>query len=89
MTTGSALQNKPIPRQPAAAPVPGARTQAATSPVRAVQPMIAAPSGAETDEEFQLNLADIPRMPAGLHVDGFAPSLTSRILDLFDRLRGR
>jgi hypothetical protein len=54
-----------------------------------MQPVMAAFSGAEDDEEFRMNLVDLPRIPAGLHVDGFAPSLTSRVLDLFDRLRRR
>ncbi len=88
MTTGSTAQNRPLPRQPAPAPMQRARAQVAAAPLRAMQPAIAF-SSAEADDEFQMNLADFPRMPVGLHVDGFAPSLTSRVLDLFDRLRRR
>jgi hypothetical protein len=43
----------------------------------------------EPDDEFKMNLGDLPRTKPGLDVDGFEPSLTSRVLDLFDRLRKR
>lgn len=46
-------------------------------------------SSAEDDDEFKMNLGDLPRTRPGLDVDGFEPSLTSRVLDLFDRLRKR
>lgn len=45
------------------------------------------PPVAAQDEEFHLDLSDLPRNPAGLHVDGFTPSLLSRLLDLIDRIR--
>jgi hypothetical protein len=41
------------------------------------------------DDEFTMNLGDLPRTQPGLQVDGFQPSLTTRVLDLFDRLRKR
>jgi hypothetical protein len=46
-------------------------------------------SSAADDDEFKMNLGDLPRTKPGLDVDGFQPSLTSRVLDLFDRLRKR
>lgn len=41
------------------------------------------------EDEFRLNLDDLPRRSIGLNVDGFNASLFSRLLDLVDRLRGR
>lgn len=34
------------------------------------------------DDEFRLNLSDIPRMRESLEVEGLKPSLLSRLLDL-------
>lgn len=39
------------------------------------------------DDEFRLNLEDLPRGPIGLNVDGFKATLFSRLLDFVDRLR--
>ena len=39
------------------------------------------------DEEIHLNLADIPVMRGTLDVEGFKPSLMSRLLDLVAPLR--
>ncbi len=88
MTTASSLQSSQLPRQPAqVAPKRVVRSEPAPLPSRPqnVSPLFAT----EEDDEFRMNLGDLPRMSTGLHVDGFAPSLTSRVLDLFDRLRKR
>lgn len=42
-----------------------------------------------SEDDFRVNLGDLPRKPVDLEVDGFAPSLFSRLLDLIERLRGR
>jgi hypothetical protein len=88
MTTASSLQSRQLPRQPAQAPanrVVRSEPAALTSRQKSAKPSFAA----EEDDEFRMNLSDLPRMSTGLHVDGFTPSLTSRVLDLLDRLRKR
>jgi hypothetical protein len=65
---------------------PVAPTRPVGAPVareRAVQaPAAAAASFDDGDDEFRLNLSDIPRMRESLHVDGLKPTLLSRFLDL-------
>lgn len=76
----------PLPsRQPSRPVARAARVDA----VPHVVPPLFLPMAAAEDDEFRVNLSDLPRLSPGLHVDGFTPSLTSRILDLFDRIRGR
>lgn len=90
MTPASPVQS----RQPARQPGPAGMTRtprSETSPApRALKrvPLFSEASASE-DDEFRMNLGDLPRTKPGLHVDGFQPSLTSRVLDLFDRLRKR
>lgn len=81
MTAASPLPHRQPPR-------PVARAVRADPIPRAVPPLFLPVASAE-DDEFRMKLDDLPRMSAGLHVDGFSPSLASRILDLFDRIRGR
>ena len=91
MTTASSLQSRQVPRQNAPAGIPrNGRNEAVPTPARALKavPLFPADAAAE-DDEFRLNLSDLPRLSTGLNVDGFQPSLTSRVLDLIDRLRKR
>lgn len=46
-------------------------------------------AAASADDEIRLNLSDIPltRMENNMHVEGFKPSLLSRLLDLVMPLR--
>ena len=59
------------PTRPAAPAV--ARERAVQAPVAGFD---------DHEDEFRLNLSDIPRMRESLHVDGLKPSLLSRFLDL-------
>ena len=63
---------------------PARATQA--PPARTQQFAFAAASG---DDEFRLNLSDIPlvRQDDEMHVEGFKPTLLSRLLDLVMPLR--
>lgn len=79
MTAGRPLASRPAVRPAMARP-----GEAAAARV----PPLLLPVAAR-DDEFRLNLRDLPRASTGLQVDGFAPSLFSRLLDLIDRLRGR
>ena len=56
---------------------PAARA-AAPRPARTAAPTL---NSSERDE-FKLNLADLPRAQDSLEVEGFKPSLLSRLLDL-------
>ena len=91
MTTASSLQSRQVQRQNAPAGTPRiGRNEPLPAPARALKPVPLFPGDAiAEDDEFRLNLSDLPRMSTGLNVDGFQPSLTSRVLDLFDRLRRR
>ena len=63
---------RPVPPQRPVAPTP-----------RAAAPANATVADFDHDEdEFVLNLSDIPRMRTSLHVDGLKPSLLSRLFDL-------
>ena len=90
MTPASPLQNRQPVRQPGATPVPRAVRGEQAAPPRAMKrvPLFSESSAAD-DDEFKMNLGDLPRTQPGLHVDGLQSSLTSRVLDLFDRLRKR
>ena len=61
-------------RRPPSAPV--ARTVAPAAVA------VAAVGFDDHEDEFRLNLSDIPRMRESLEVEGLKPSLLSRLLDL-------
>ena len=62
------------PTRPAAAPVARERTVQA--------PAVAVASFDDHEDEFRLNLSDIPRMRESLHVEGLKPTLLSLFFDL-------
>lgn len=75
---------------------PQVRRTAAAAPARAAQPAAQqthAPERQTTqvfdfskprgDDEIRVHLADIPAMPTTVDADVFAPTLLSRIMDLF------
>ncbi|MGH8177658.1 MAG: hypothetical protein ACREV5_15480 [Steroidobacter sp.] len=67
------------------------RTPAAPAPQAARQPMratfnVPAPNG---EDEIRLNLTDIPRIEDSMDVEGFKPSLLSRLFDLVAPLNKR
>lgn len=67
-------------------PVPPQRPAAA--PVHTPAPQRAAVANFDHDEdEFVLNLSDIPRMRTSLDVDGLKPTLLSRLFDLIAPLK--
>lgn len=77
----------------AASPTTQARRTEAAAPSRSVQqsapprqPLRAAPAFAfaapSTHDEIRLNLGDIPRLPETMEIEGFKPSLLSRLFDL-------
>ena len=80
------------------------RRNAAAAPSRSPQPAAAAPAPARHaahgaavhdfstprgEEEIHVNLADIPVMRGTLEVEGFKPTLMSRLLDLLAPLDKR
>lgn len=90
MTTASPLQSRQPTRQPGSPAMPrAARTEQAIPPRTMKRVPLFADSSEADDDEFKMNLGDLPRTRPGLQVDGFEPSITSRVLDLFDRLRKR
>jgi len=48
---------------------------------------IMAMAGFENDDEFRLDLRDIPRLRESMDVDGLKPSLLSRLFDLVAPLK--
>lgn len=42
---------------------------------------------ADRTGEFKINLADIPRVPESLEIEGFKPSLLSRLLNVIAPIR--
>jgi len=58
---------------------PPSASVARTAPVAVA---VAAVGFDDHEDEFRLNLSDIPRMRESLEVDGLKPSLLSRLLDL-------
>lgn len=66
------------PARPASAPI--ARSVAAA-------PVAAAAGFDHHEDEFRINLSDIPRMRESMDVDGLKPSLLSRLLDLVAPLK--
>lgn len=96
MSAASPAQNQ-VRRNAAAAPSRAPQQQAhahaqAHAPVRQPAPAarahdFSAPRG---EDEVRLNLSDIPVMSTGdLEVEGFKPSLLSRLFDLVAPLRRR
>jgi hypothetical protein len=76
----SAASSASTPARRVAAP-----TRPATAPsARAAQaaPVAAAAQFDHHDEEFRINLSDIPRMRESMDVEGLQPSLLSRLFDL-------
>jgi|SRR5687768_5250688 hypothetical protein len=76
---------------PSRAPQPQAHAQA-HAPVRQPAPVARAHdfSTPRGEEEVRLNLSDIPQMSSGdLEVEGFRPSLLSRLYDLVAPLNRR
>lgn len=70
------------------------RRTAPAAPARPTQTPVARSTGQFTlaaagDDEIRLNLSDIPlpRIDNEMHVEGFKPSLLSRLLDLVMPLR--
>lgn len=90
MTIASPLQSRQPTRQPGSPAMPRAARSEQAIPARVMKrvPLFAEDS-ADDEDEFKMNLGDLPRARPGLQVDGFEPSITSRVLDLFDRLRKR
>ncbi|HLS82602.1 MAG TPA: hypothetical protein VK025_14475 [Steroidobacter sp.] len=44
-------------------------------------------SSQQDDQELRIHLADLPRAQRSLHVEGFRPSLLSRLFDLLSPVR--
>lgn len=74
----------PVRRNAAAAPsrTPQAAPQQAPAPERQVTQVFdfSKPRG---EDEIRVNIADIPVIRANLEADVFAPTLLSRLMDLF------
>ena len=70
-------------RRPAAPPRPGAPPVARAT----TQSAAAAVPFDHDEDEFRLNLDDIPRMRESMDVDGLKPSLLSRLFDLVSPLK--
>jgi hypothetical protein len=89
MSTASPLPNRQTLRQngPVSTPRAG-RSDHVPVPARTSR-MAPLSASIAADDEFRIDLSDLPRANPGLHVDGFQPSLASRVLDLIDRLRNR
>ena len=89
MSAASPAQNQ-VRRNAAAAPSRAPQPQAhahaqAHAPVRQPAPVARAHDffSSRGEEEIHLNLSDIPQMSSGdLDVEGFKPSLLSRLFDL-------
>jgi len=71
----------------AAAPTPQARPAPAQPPARARQSEGFAFAAADHEDEFRLNLSDIPRQQESMEIEGFKPSLLSRLFDLIAPLK--
>ena len=60
------------------------------APNATAQAMHAAPAaaiGCDSDEEFRLDLRDIPRIRESMDIDNLKPTLLSRLLDLIAPLK--
>lgn len=67
------------------------RPMQARAPMRAPAPRAARTAAPafepDSEDEFKINLADIPRAPASLEIEGFKPSLLSRLLNVIAPIR--
>lgn len=63
-------------------PAPLARAAGATSAREALAAAAAPVPFDHYEDEFRLDLSDIPRMRFSLHIEGLKPTLLSRLLDL-------
>lgn len=67
------------------------RPMHAQAPARPAAPRVARAAvlkfDADRTGEFKMNLADIPREPASLDVEGLKPSLLSRLLNVIAPIR--
>jgi hypothetical protein len=70
-------------RRPATAP---SQAPAARAPARGTS-FVLPVTGHDDHDEIKLHLNDIPRMEMSLDVEGFKPSLLSRLLNLFAPIR--
>jgi hypothetical protein len=89
MSAASPAQSQ-VRRNAAAAPSrsPQAPQQHAHAPARqAAQSQASDFSAPKGDEEIRLNLSDLPVMRGTLDVEGFEPSLLSRLFDLIAPLK--
>jgi hypothetical protein len=79
----AATTSQQVRRTAPAAPARSAQPsqQPARAPMRAVPAFAFAASSA--DDEIKLHLNDIPRVEETMDVEGFKPSLLSRLFDLF------
>jgi hypothetical protein len=76
----------------ASAPARRAATPTRPSSASVARPTAAAQVAAavafdQHDDEFRINLSDIPRMRESMEVDGLRPSLLSRLFDLIAPLK--
>jgi hypothetical protein len=72
-------------RSPArdAAPTASAPARAAQAPApKAVKSPGFSFAGSDTEDQFKLNLGDIPKVPYTMDVEGFKPSLLVRLVNL-------
>jgi hypothetical protein len=67
---------------PASAPRRVAAPARPASAPAARAPQAAVATFDDHEDEFRLNLSDIPRLRESMEVDGLKPSLLSRLLDL-------
>lgn len=77
----SAASSASTPARRVATPTPSASALGARA-VQAAPVAAAAASFGHQDDEFRINLSDIPRMRESMDVEGLQPSLLSRLFDL-------
>lgn len=70
-----------------AAPAPQARPAQPQPAARARQSEGFAFAAADYEDEFRLNLSDIPRQQESMEIEGFKPSLLSRLFNLIAPLK--
>jgi hypothetical protein len=62
------------------------RAPAAATPAAPARPQRAfLPEHSDLDQSLKLHLADLPTQKTELHVEGFKPSILSRLVNLFVR----
>jgi hypothetical protein len=82
----SAASSPSAPARRVAAPARAAGAPVARA-AQAAAVAAAVVSFDQHDDEFRLNLSDIPRMRESMEVDGLKPSLLSRLFDLVAPLK--